>query len=59
LRTRTALRERDEAAGRDEAARLDAAEPEERRAPGGGSGWRQIGQLAMKRLWRQKLGGTP
>jgi hypothetical protein len=59
LRTRTALRERDAPAARDEAARLGAAEPDERRAPGGGSGWRQIGQFEMKRLWRQKLGGTP
>ena len=29
-----------------------------RLAPGGGSGVRQIGQFWMKRLWRQKLGGT-
>jgi len=30
--------------------------PEERVA--GSSGLRQIGQFSMKRLWRQKLGGT-
>jgi hypothetical protein len=27
-------------------------------APGGGAAGRQIGQFSMKRLWRQKLGGT-
>jgi hypothetical protein len=54
-----ALREpRADPAERADVARFGAAELDERRAPGGGSGCRQIGQLEMKRLWRQKLGGT-
>jgi hypothetical protein len=40
-----------------ERARLDALDPVGRVA-GGGSGVRQIGQFWMKRLWRQKFGGT-
>ena len=50
LRTRTALRERGAPPARGEAARFGAVVPDERRAPGGGSGCRQIGQLEMKRL---------
>jgi hypothetical protein len=52
------LRERGAPAERADDARFGAAVPDERRCPGGGSGCRQIGQLEMKRLWRQKLGGT-
>jgi hypothetical protein len=39
-----------------ERARLGALDPVGRVA--GGSGVRQIGQFWMKRLWRQKFGGT-
>ena len=56
-----ALRDPRDAAGADERDARDAGddEPDGLRAAGGGSGLRQIGQFSTKRLWRQKLGGTP
>jgi hypothetical protein len=50
LRTRIALRGRGDPAARGEPARFGADAADERRAAGGGSGCRQIGQLEMKRL---------
>jgi hypothetical protein len=53
-----ALREPRDAAGADDREARAGDELPERRAAGGGSGRRQIGQFSTKRLWRQKLGGT-
>jgi hypothetical protein len=60
LRTRTALRDprEDGEEDADERVARGADDPAGRR-DGGGGGWRQIGQFSTKRLWRQKLGGTP
>ncbi|MDX6721483.1 MAG: hypothetical protein QOJ63_3737 [Solirubrobacteraceae bacterium] len=56
MRTRIALRDPREAGADDRFGRAGDDPPE--REAAGGSGRRQIGQFWMKRLWRQKLGGT-